>query len=195
MTMSKEKELEEFEFISLNQFILNHKLPFSVIDKMFSSLKNNQDKLSFEAFETFTIELDCFDADKYNSYNNNLNVGQIQGLFENLKNEIQGGQVTIIEQFSRRVNSLLFSEIGYLVESKIKMFQNNIIQLNKEDFTLEHLLSLKLLDQITLDLYNQSKINSFFGSLEYLYTLIEDVKPENENYLLSYLKQKKYLKM
>ena len=195
MTMNKEKELEEFEFISIHQFILNHKLPFSVIDKMFSSLKNNQDKLSFEAFETFIIELDCFDTEKFNTFINNLNIGQIQNLFENLKNEIQGGQVTIIEQFSRRIHSLSFSEIGYLVESKIKMFQNNILQLNKEDFTLEHLISLRLLEQITLDLYNQNKINTFFGTLEYFYTLIEDVKPENENYLLSYLKQRKFLKM
>ena len=63
------------------------------------------------------------------------------------------------------------------------------------EFSYENMISIDLFDKITKYLYNQNKTLKFFSPLEYFYTLIEDYKPESENYIMCYINQQKYFKL
>lgn len=60
-----------------------------------------------------------------------------------------------------------------------------------EEFEIEHFLSIKLLDKVSLDLYKESKVSEMLGSLEKIHNLISLYNiTDNENYLLTYIRSK-----
>ena len=72
MLLDKEKEINQFDFVVINEFVLSHRLSYTLIDKMFATFQNKQGGLSFESFESFIMELDCFDNENFkNAYRNN----------------------------------------------------------------------------------------------------------------------------
>lgn len=195
MLFDKEKEINQFDFVVINEFVLSHRLSYTLIDKMYASFQNKNGSLPFEAFESFIMELDCFDNEKFKNSYRNMQLNQIQNVLSGLQKEIQGGQMSIFDQMIRRVENLAFKEIGKVVKEKIKNFQDKITKMKKEEFSYENMISIDLFDKITKYLYNQNKTLKFFSPLEYFYTLIEDYKPESENYIMCYIKQQKYFKL
>ena len=195
MLLDKEKEINQFDFVVINEFVLSHRLSYTLIDKMFATFQNKQGGLSFESFESFIMELDCFDNENFKNSYRNMQLNQIQNVLSGLQKEIQGGQMSIFDQMIRRVENLAFKEIGKIVKEKIKNYQERIIKMKKEEFSYENMISIDLFDKITKYLYNQNKTLKFFSPLEYFYTLIEDYKPESENYIMCYINQQKYFKL
>lgn len=186
-------EIDFVDCLLLQEFIFSHKLNYNTIERLFHSLMNTKHKLSFEYFETFVIETDCFVIERYKEFINTKGV-DCKVLLKNLKAELKGNQVVIFDHFITRLNSTNIKNINIFLD-KIKTLKKKIMSIHKNEFEIDHFISIKLLDKVSLFLFNESKVNDIFNKLEFIYTLVDESKQETENYLWTYIKKNNWVKM
>ena len=183
-----EERLNKLEYLTINEYLLGHRVSYDLLDKLFSIGKET--KMDFERFETNVIELDNLDMIKFNQFSN-INIDQVKKILLNLKEIIQANQLTIFDKIINRLKLVKYKQITDFFIEKCYKVKILISITNDEDFEIYHFLAIKLLDQASLFLYHDNKVTEIFGNLEKIYNLISIYNPsETENYLLSYIRNK-----
>ena len=183
-----EDKINKLEYLTINEYLLGHRVSFDLLDKLFSIGKET--KMDFERFETNVIELDNLDIIKFNQFSN-INIDKVKKILLNLKEIIQANQLTIFDKIINRLKLVKYKQITDFFIEKCNKVKFQISITNDEDFEIHHFLAIKLLDQVSLFLYHDNKITEIFGNLEKIYNLISIYNPsETENYLLSYIRNK-----
>ncbi len=90
-----EERLNKLEYLTINEYLLGHRVSYDLLDKLFSISKET--KMDFERFETNVIELDNLDMIKFNQFSN-INIDQVKKILLNLKEIIQANQLTIFDK-------------------------------------------------------------------------------------------------
>ena len=181
-------KLNFFEYLTLNEYLLGHKVSYELLNKLFFVDKEN--KMDFERFETIIIELDNLDMNKFNEFSN-YDINKVKKTLLHLKEIILSKQVTIFDNIINRLKVVKYKQISDFFIDKTSKIKNLIAIMKDEEFEIEHFLSIKLLDKVSLNLYQESKVYEIFGSLEKIHNLISLYNvTDNENYLLSYIRSK-----
>ena len=181
-------KLNFFEYLTLNEYLLGHKVSYELLNKLFFVDKEN--KMDFERFETIIIELDNLDMNKFNEFSN-YDINKVKKTLLHLKEIILSKQVTIFDNIINRLKVVKYKQISDFFIDKTSKIKNLIATMKDEEFEIEHFLSIKLLDKASLNLYQESKVYEIFGSLEKIHNLISLYNvTDNENYLLSYIRSK-----
>ena len=181
-------KLNFFEYLTINEYLLGHKVSFEILNKLFYVGKEN--KMDFERFETINIELDNLDINKFNNFSN-IDINKVKKILLHLKEIILSNQITIFDNIINRFKLVKFKQLSDFFIDKTSKIKNLIAMMKDEEFEIEHFLSIKLLDKVSLDLYKESKVSEMLGSLEKIHNLISLYNiTDNENYLLTYIRSK-----
>ena len=181
-------KLNFFEYLTINEYLLGHKVSFEILNKLFYVGKEN--KMDFERFETINIELDNLDINKFNNFSN-IDINKVKKILLHLKEIILSNQITIFDNIINRFKLVKFKQLSDFFIDKTSKIKNLIAMMKDEEFEIEHFLSIKLLDKVSLNLYQESKVYEIFGSLEKIHNLISLYNiTDNENYLLTYIRSK-----
>ena len=183
-----DEQLNKLEYLTLNEYLLGHKVNYEILDKLFSVGK--EVNMDFEKFETNVIELDNLDITKFHNFLN-IDTDQVKKILLHLKEIINANQLTILDKIINRLKLVKYKQIADFFIDKTNQVKYLISVIKDEDFDVEHFLSIKLLDKVSKFLYQDNRVTEIFGVLEKIHNLISVYNQnEMENYLLSYIKSK-----
>ena len=183
-----DEQLNKLEYLTLNEYLLGHKVNYELLDKLFSVGK--EVNMDFEKFETNVIELDNLDITKFHNFLN-IDTDQVKKILLHLKEIINANQLTILDKIINRLKLVKYKQIADFFIDKTNQVKYLISVIKDEDFDVEHFLSIKLLDKVSKFLYQDNRVTEIFGGLEKIHNLISVYNQnEMENYLLSYIKSK-----
>ena len=183
-----ENKLNKLEYLTINEYLLGHKVPFDILIKLFDIGKEKM--MDFERFETNVLELDNLDITKFNVFAN-INIDKVKKILLHLKEIILSKQLNVFDKIINRIKLVKYKHVTEFFIEKCNRVKNMICNINDEDFDIQHFLSIKLLDKASYFLYQDNKVTEIFGSLDKIQNLINIYNPsENENYLLSYIRSK-----
>ena len=183
-----DEHLNKLEYLTLNEYLLGHKVNYELLDKLFSVGK--EVNMDFEKFETNVIELDNLDINKFHNFLN-IDTDQVKKILLHLKEIINANQLTILDKIINRLKLVKYKQIADFFIDKTNQVKYLISVIKDEDFDVEHFLSIKILDKVSKFLYQDNRVTEIFGGLEKIHNLISVYNQnEMENYLLSYIKSK-----
>ena len=183
-----DEHLNKLEYLTLNEYLLGHKVNYELLDKLFSVGK--EVNMDFEKFETNVIELDNLDINKFHNFLN-IDTDRVKKILLHLKEIINANQLTILDKIINRLKLVKYKQIADFFIDKTNQVKYLISVIKDEDFDVEHFLSIKILDKVSKFLYQDNRVTEIFGGLETIHNLISVYNQnEMENYLLSYIKSK-----
>ncbi len=128
----------------------------------------------------------------YKFFQNYLKIetDEIKEILLDLKERINDSSVTIIDSIKKRLIGLRDNPKIVFLLTKLLSIKDRIVAYCDEDDINELWLSLKLLDSISLDIYNEYKVNSVFKKLDGIYYILDEYldKDKKENILISFIK-------
>jgi hypothetical protein len=157
-----------FEFLIVNQYIFLSKLSFEEIEnkyKKFSKEGKNFvykiDVLLYDQFESFTIECDLLDDKIFDTFMKLHDVSKLKSILYNIQEELKGSVISVFNEIYKRFQILAGSkDYSILIHKcdnlKLKITEIDFISQDLgDDKILTIWLSLRILDEISFNIYNE----------------------------------------